>query len=136
MTSFLDEKFNNEDISKLILRISVGILMLFHGVSKLIGGVGFLEGMFDSMGLPSFFAYGVYLGEVIAPLMLIVGYQVRIASILIAGTMVVAIYMVHLGDIFAITPHGAWAIELQMFYILASATILFQGAGKYSVDKK
>ena len=88
------------------------------------------------MGLPSFFAYGVYLGEVIAPIMLIVGYQVRIASILIAVTMVVAIFMVHSGDIFAITQHGAWAIELQMFYILASIAILFQGAGKYSIDKK
>lgn len=136
MEAILAKQFQSEDASKLILRLAVGFLMLFHGVAKIFGGVGFLEGMFSSMGLPAFFAYGVYVGEIIAPLMLIVGYKVRLAAVLVAGTMVVAILMAHMGDIFALTKHGAWAIELQMFYILASAAILFQGAGKYSIDKK
>ena len=135
MNDGLVKTCHNEDLAKFILRFAVGFLMLFHGVSKL-GGVGFLEGMFSSMGLPAFFAYGVYLGEIIAPIMLIVGFKVRIASVLVAGTMIVAILMAHMGDIFAVTKHGAWAIELQMFYILASAAIFFQGAGKYSIDKK
>ena len=136
MTDVLNQKLHNEDVAKLLLRVCVGVLMLFHGIAKISGGVGFLEGMFSSMGLPAFFAYGVYLGEVLAPIMLIVGYQVRIASILVAGTIVVAILMAHMGDIFMLTEHGVWAIELQMFYILACAAILFQGAGKYSIDKK
>lgn len=124
-----------DDLAKFILRFTIGFLMLFHGLSKL-GGVGFLEGMFSSMGLPSFLAYGVYLGEIIAPIMLIVGFKVRIASILIIGTMVVAILMAHSADLFTITKHGAWAIELQMFYILAALAVLLQGPGKYSIDKK
>ncbi len=126
----------NEDIGKLVLRFAVGFLMLFHGIDKVINGIGGLDGMFSSMGLPAFFAYAVYVGEFIAPLMLIIGYQVKIASILIAGTMVVAILMAHLGDIFALNEHGAWAIELQMFYILASMAILFLGSGKYSLIKR
>ncbi len=135
MEAVLSKTFQNEDTSKLVLRVAVGFLMLFHGIAKITHGVGFLEGMFSSMGLPAFFAYGVYLGEVVAPIMLIIGYKVRVASILIAGTMVVAIVMAHSGDIFALTKHGAWAIELLVFYILAAMAIFFQGAGKYSIDK-
>lgn len=135
METLLSKNFQNEDMAKLVLRFAVGFLMLFHGVAKVTHGVGFLEGMFSSMGLPAFFAYGVYIGEIVAPIMLIVGYKVRIASILIIGTMLVAIAMAHSGDIFALTKHGAWAIEILVFYILAATAILFQGAGKYSIDK-
>ena len=125
---------NYEDTSKLILRFTVGFLMLFHGISKLSHGVSFLEGMFTNVGLPAFMAYGAYLGEVLAPIMLIIGFKVRIASLLIIATMIGAIVLAHAGDIFTITQHGAWAIETPIFYALASLTILLQGAGKYSLD--
>ena len=89
--------------------------------------------MMESNGLPSFFAYGVYLGEVLAPLMLIFGIRVRLAAILIIVTMLVAIGMAHADDIFVVKRQGAWAIELQMFYVLASLSILLQGAGRYTI---
>ena len=92
--------------------------------------------MFVNAGLPGFIAYGLYLGEVIAPMMLIVGFRVKLAALLIIVTMLGAIGLAHSSDILAITKHGAWAIELQMFYILTSVTILLQGAGKYSLDNK
>lgn len=126
---------NNENLSKLILRFLVGFLMLFHGYSKLTHGIGFIEGMFINVGLPSFLAYGAYLGEIIAPIMLIIGFRVKIASLLIILTMIGAIIMVHPNDIFTVTKHGAWTIELQAFYIFASLAIFFQGSGKYSIDK-
>ncbi len=126
----------NENLGKLFLRIAVGFLMLFHGIDKVTNGLGGMVGMFSSMGVPGFFAYGAYLGEFIAPIMIIIGYKVRLGAFLVAGTMVVAILMAHIGDIFALNEHGAWAIELQMFYILASLAILFSGAGKYAIGKK
>lgn len=129
------DMLKNEDLGKLVLRVAVGLLMLFHGIDKLINGTGGLDGMFTSIGLPGFFAYGVYLGEVLAPIMLLIGFRVKIAAVLVAGTMVIAILMAHIEDIFALNEHGAWAIELQMFYILASLSILFLGSGKYSIDK-
>jgi len=122
-----------DDSAKLVLRLAVGFLMLFHGISKLTNGVSGLEGMMQSNGLPSFFAYGVYLGEVLAPLMLIFGIRVRLAAILIIVTMLTAIGMAHADDIFVVKKQGAWAIELQMFYVLASLSILLQGAGRYSI---
>ena len=122
-----------DDSAKLVLRLAVGFLMLFHGISKLTNGVSGLEGMMQSNGLPSFFAYGVYLGEVLAPLMLIFGIRVRLAAILIIVTMLTAIGMAHADDIFVVKKQGAWDIELQMFYVLASLSILLQGAGRYSI---
>lgn len=116
----------NEDAGKLVLRLTVGILMLFHGVS-------FIEGMFQNLGLPSFFAYGVFLGEILAPLMLILGFKVRLAALLIISTMVVAIGLTHAGDIFSLGKHGEWKIELPMFYIMASIALVLQGGGKYKI---
>tara|TARA_B110000046_G_C12838120_1_gene332397 strand:- start:355 stop:759 length:405 start_codon:yes stop_codon:yes gene_type:complete len=126
---------NYDESAKLLLRFTIGFLMLVHGVSKLSNGISGIEGMFTNAGIPSFLAYGVYLGEVLAPLMLIIGFRVKIASVLILGTMAVAIVLAHSNDIFLITKHGAWAIEVQMLYFLGSLTILLQGAGKYSVDE-
>ena len=125
---------NYDNSAKLILRLTIGFLMLFHGLGKISHGVSGLEGMFANSGLPSFIAYGAYLGEVIAPLMLIIGFKVRIAAVLIIGTMATAIGLAHLNDIFTRTNQGAWAIELQMLYLLGSLSILLQGAGKYSLD--
>ena len=72
---------------KLIVRLSVGCLMLFHGVAKIMhpGSLDFISGMLASNNLPGVLAYGVYIGEVIAPLMVIVGYQARIGGLLMAA---------------------------------------------------
>jgi len=135
MQEAIANKSSYEDYSKFILRFTIGFLMLFHGIAK-IGNTGFIESGFESMGIPSFLAYGVYLGEIIAPLMLILGIKVRVAAVLIIGTMITAIFMAHSGDIFSINKYGAWAIELPMFYILASISVLLSGNDKFCIYKK
>jgi putative oxidoreductase len=122
---------NQPDLGKLILRVSLALMMLLHGISKLQHGVDWISGSLQSMGLPGFFAYGVFIGEVIAPIMLLIGYQSRIAALLMAGNMVVAIALAHTGEIFALTSHGGWAIELQAFYFFTSLAIVFIGPGKF-----
>src|SRR5690606_5497773 len=52
-----------DDAGKLVLRLTIGILILLHGLAKLMNGVGFIEGMLASRGVPAFFAYAVYVGE-------------------------------------------------------------------------
>lgn len=131
----MSTSISTSDLSKFILRFSVGFLMLFHGIAK-IGHTGFIEGKFEAMGLPYFLAYGVFLGEIVAPLMLILGVKVRFAAILIIGTMSTAIYMAHSNDVFSLTNHGAWAIELPMFYILASLSVFFNGTDKFCIYKR
>ena len=43
-----------DDAGKLVLRLSVGVLMLLHGIHKLLHGVDGIGGMLAGMGLPAF----------------------------------------------------------------------------------
>lgn len=120
------------DAGKLILRSCVGLLMLFHGIAKIMhpGSLDFIGGMLSANGVPTILAYGVYIGEVVAPLMVVVGYQARIGGLLIVANMAVAILLAHSGDFFSLTEHGGWAVELQMFYLLSALAVVFLGSGK------
>ena len=120
------------DAGRLILRFCVGGLMLFHGLAKIMhpGSLDFIGGMLGANGLPAMLAYGVYIGEVLAPLMVIVGYQARVGGVLIVINMVLAIFLAHSGDFFSLTEHGGWAVELQMFYLLSALAVVFLGSGK------
>ena len=128
--------YANDDLAKLLLRLTVAMLMLFHGYAKVINGVDGIMGMLESHGIPGFIAYGVYIGEVIAPLMLIFGFRVKIAAVIMIGLMFFILAVPYSDKIFTLTKHGAWAIELHVFYIMGSITIWLLGSGKYSIDKK
>ena len=64
------ESILNEDIGKLILRLSIAGLMLFHGFFKLFNGIDGIKFLVTNAGLPEFIAYGVYLGEIIFPILI------------------------------------------------------------------
>lgn len=120
------------DAGRLILRFCVGGLMLFHGLAKIMhpGSLDFIGGMLSANGLPAMLAYGVYIGEVLAPLMVIVGYQARIGGLIIVINMMLALFLAHTGDFFSLSEHGGWAVELQMFYLLSALAVVFLGSGK------
>ncbi|NOQ68523.1 MAG: DoxX family membrane protein [Gammaproteobacteria bacterium] len=122
----------NADTGRLILRVCVGGLMLFHGVAKVMhpASLEFISGLLNANNMPAILAYGVYIGEVVAPLMVIVGYQARTGGILIVINMVFAIVLAHSGDFFSLTQHGGWTVELQMFYLLSAAAVVFLGSGR------
>ncbi|HEX7386855.1 MAG TPA: DoxX family protein [Castellaniella sp.] len=125
-----------DDLGKLVLRLGLGALILFHGVSKLNGGVDWLTGMVAARGLPGFVAYGVYVGEVVAPLLIILGLYARLGGLIIIVNMLFALGLVHMKDFFAIGSSGGWALELQGMYLMAGLVVLLMGAGKYSVGGK
>ncbi|WJS93161.1 DoxX family protein [Flavobacterium johnsoniae] len=120
----------NTDLGLLLLRISTGGLMLFHGVSKLIQGISFLV---ENMGA---FGYAVYIGEVLAPIAILIGFRTRIAAILLAITCVVAVATAHAQEIFTISEHGGYALELLALYLFGALALFFTGAGKYAVSNK
>ncbi|MFC5519397.1 DoxX family protein [Polaromonas jejuensis] len=107
----------------LLLRCYLAIATLLHGISKLQHGIGGIENMVVAHGLPAFFAYGVLVGEIVAPLMLLVGYWVTPAALLIAVNMVVAIWLAHTGQIFSLSKSGGWQIELQAFFLVSALTV-------------
>lgn len=125
----------NDDTGRFVLRLTVAGLMLFHGVAKILhpGSLDYIAGMLDGYGLPAMLAYAVYVGEVIAPLMVILGYRARLGALLMAVNMLVAIMLAHTGDLFSLSAHGGWAIELQMFYLLTAVAVVFLGSGRYAV---
>lgn len=124
------------DVGLLLLRISVAGLMLFHGVAKLSGGIGGITGMLADAGLPTVFAYGVYVGELVAPILIIVGLFARLSAIVLAFNMVVAIALAHSGDFFTLNEFGGWKVELPMLYLLGSVCIALLGPGRYAVGKQ
>lgn len=76
MTSALaafNRALDKNDAGKLLLRLAVGGLMLFHGLHKLFDGVGGIQSLLAAHGLPEFIAYGTLVGEVAAPLLIVLG---------------------------------------------------------------
>ena len=126
---------NNENAGKLILRLTVGLLMLFHGVAKLIhpDSLDFIRMGLSGLGLPELLAYGVYVGEVLAPILLVAGIFSRWGGMLIVVNMLFAIGLAHTGDLFALTEHGGYRLELQMFYLLGGLAVMFLGSGRYAI---
>ena len=123
-----------QNIGLLILRLSIGGLMLFHGYHKLIHGVDGLVGMFSSKGFPGGIAYAVFLGELLAPILIIVGYRTKLASLFVVATMLVAMFVVHADDLLKIGDHGEWGVELIGLYLFGAMSIFFLGAGKFAVS--
>jgi putative oxidoreductase len=130
------ESILSEDIGKLILRFSIAGLMLFHGFSKLLHGIDGIKFLVTDAGLPEFIAYGVYMGEIILPILIILGIFTRISSLFFAINMVFAIYLAHSSEIFTIGKTGGLTIELALIYLLGAVSIMFIGAGKHSFDAK
>ncbi len=128
--------FRNNDLGLLLLRLTVGGLMLFHGVHKLIYGVAGIQGMLAGMGLPGFIAYFSLAAELLASILIVIGAWTRVASVIMVGNMAVAILMAHLPVLFTVDPTtGGWAIELPMLYLLGAAVLCLTGGGKYAVTK-
>lgn len=133
---FEKDFLRSTDLGLLLLRIALGGLMLFHGMHKLIYGVGFIGDMLAAIGLPSFIAYGSLLAELVASLMIICGIWTRLASVVFAGNMVVALLMAHASEMFSLSPMtGGLVIELPLLYLLGAAVLCLTGGGRFAVTK-
>jgi putative oxidoreductase len=106
-----------------ILRWVVAGLMLMHGISKLLHGVDAIEGRLASVGLPAFIAYGVLVGEVVAPLLVLANRMVVPAALVMAFNMVVAVALAHTAQFLTLSKSGGWALELQALYFFGSLAI-------------
>jgi putative oxidoreductase len=125
-----------QDAGILILRLCLGILILFHGMGKIVHGIGPIEGMLTGMGLPAWLAYGVYLGEVLGPALLVTGFHARIGAGLITINMVFAILLAHTGDLLSLSPHGGWRLELQGMYLFTALALVCLGPGRFSLNQR
>lgn len=126
----------SDDFGKLILRVSLGTMLILHGIRKLATGIASIEGMLVANGLPAILAWGVYAGELLAPAMIILGIYARLGGLLAAISMCFAIMLAHRAEIFQLNSMGAWSLELQGLFLFGSLAIFFLGAGRYSIAGK
>jgi putative oxidoreductase len=122
-----------EDVGKLVLRLTVAGLMLFHGVDKLLYGPGGVRADLAQHGLPGFLAYGVYVGEVVAPVCILVGAWTRMWAIVYALSITFATLLVHAEDFVHLAPTGGWSAEVWVFYITGPIVVALLGAGRYAL---
>lgn len=128
-------RFQRDDVGRLVLRIAIGGLMLFHGMNKVLHGTEMINKILSSVGIPAFFSFAVFLGEVLAPILLIIGYKTRFAGFLIAIDMLVALLLVHSSQFYDINPMGGWMLELNALYFLGAVAIIFLGSGHIALSK-
>ncbi|MCH8014369.1 MAG: DoxX family protein [Candidatus Dadabacteria bacterium] len=132
----------NDDIGLFIARISLGIVILPHGLQKLLGlfgGAGFsgTVNFFVGSGLPSAVAILIIIAESFGALGLILGFLSRLAAFGITLIMLGAIFMVHIQNGFFMNWFGNQAGEGFEYHLLAlglSLVVLIKGGGKWSVD--
>lgn len=122
-----------DSLGKLILRLAVGILILLHGIYKLNHGISGIEGMLAAKGFPAIFAWGAYAGEILGPLLVVLGIYARLGGLLVAANMVVAILLVHMGQFGQINDTGGWQLELQAMFLAGGLAVAMIGAGSFSL---
>lgn len=122
-----------DDLGKLVLRLTLGILLLLHGIAKLRYGVDWLAGPLAAKGLPAVVSYGAYVGEVLAPVLLILGLFARLGALIALVNMLFAFGLMHMEHLTEITNTGGWALELQGFFLFTSLAVLLMGAGRFSL---
>ena len=83
--------------------------------------------------LPAFVGYLVYIGEVVAPALLIVGLFTRAAAAIIVINMIFAVLLAHAGELFSMEKSGGYALELQALYLVTAIVVALIGAGRYSI---
>lgn len=126
----------SDAIGKLILRLTLSILILLHGIAKLTGGIDPVTAMLQGIGLPAVMAYGVYIGEIVGPTLLLIGWYARIGAGIIAINMLFALLLAHRGQFLALTPHGGWALELQGMYLFTALALVLIGPGRLSINDR
>lgn len=124
------------DLGKLLLRIGVGGLMLFHGIAKLMHGFQGIKDLLIAKGLPEFLWIGALLGEVFAPICILLGVMTRFSSVLVAITMIFAMYLVFGIGALAIGKNGIPVAELNLLFLFSALALAFIGGGRYALYKK
>lgn len=126
---------DGDDWGKLVLRVAVGGVLLFHGIAKATNGIDWMAGPLSAVGLPMFLGYGTFVGEIVAPILAIVGKFTRVAGLIMAFDLLMAIVLVRRADIFSVSERGgAWAIEIEALFLLGGIAIALLGSGRFALS--
>jgi putative oxidoreductase len=125
--------WTSSDVGALILRVTLGGVIFMHGFNKVIHGIDEQIQVLASNGIPGQFMLFVYISEVLAPALIVLGILTRLSSLSIIVTMIIVFYVLPFPV--GLDEHGALTIESQLFFLLLPAAIFFIGPGRYRLWK-
>ena len=127
--SLKNMKTNYNDLALLFLRLGFAAFLLTHGIPKL-QMLSDPSSFSDPIGIGSTLSLILaIIGEVVAPIFIIIGFKTKWAAIPAMATMGVAAFIHHADDAFETK-------EKSLLYFTAFLVIFLAGAGKFSVDGK
>jgi putative oxidoreductase len=125
----------SEQIGKLLLRLGVGSLVLFHGAHRLLTGLDPVRALLTDHKLPDMLAYFVYLGEIVGPVLIILGLFTRLGALLIALEMLILVLLSGIPQVVAIAPDGAYALEVEALYFTSALALMLIGGGRITLGR-
>lgn len=134
-----------DDVSLLVLRLTVGTVMFAHGAQKMLGWFGEL-GPADTIakwtkwfGFHPAVTWLFIIAEFTAPILLVAGFLSRVMAAVITAIMIGAMYFVTFKWGFYMNwytdPNRGEGYELHLLVMAICIAIMIKGSGKYSVDR-
>jgi putative oxidoreductase len=120
-----------KSLGLLLLRLSVGIMLIHHGYEKLANIENFADAFVKPLHLPFpiVSSYAAAFSEIIGSWLLITGFATRFGAIAILGTVTIAIY-----HALATAGFNIYLLELLVLYFGSASCVLLNGGGKFSLD--
>ena len=127
-----------------ILRVTLGIVMLAHGVQKAFGwfggygwegSMGYFTG---TVGLPTFLGASIILIETLAAFLLIIGFAGRVNALLVGAVILGAFFIDHLPNGFYMNwfdNQKGEGIEFDLLFLAISSFVTINGSGALSIDR-
>ena len=129
MVNYKDNFWTNADLGLLLLRLVFGGTFFMHGFQKLIHGTAGDVQILVNGGLPGQLIHFVYISEMLAPALIVLGIYTRISILIVIGTMLVIFYVLPFP--IGLTEHGALNIESHLFFTVVPLALFFTGPGRY-----
>ena len=131
MKKLFSTKYSDRSVSfaLLLLRLSLGGLMIPHGYQKLMSLASKSSGFSDPfhIGGPASMSLTIF-AEFFCAIFIVLGLMTRLACVPLITAMSVALFYAHHGEVFGDGEHAA-------LYLLGYAALFFTGPGKISMDR-
>jgi putative oxidoreductase len=133
-----DTQLRLNDVATFLLRVILATVFMYHGSQKLFGlfgggGISATAQAFEAMKIPYPYASAIVTGctEFFGGLLLLIGFQVRLAVIPMAFAMLVASFQVHWPNFSA--QHNGMEYPLTLAIVLMALGLL--GPGRFSLSR-
>jgi putative oxidoreductase len=119
-----------QPLALLIMRLTLGAIMIAHGWQKIAGHLTGIMGFLGHLGIPQWMAYVVTAAEFGGGILIVLGLLTRVAAFAILIDMLVAIFKVHLKNGLV----GQGGFEFPLACATLAFGLMFLGAGPISLD--